>query len=298
MATALKLESDLIDRAAARGIRIEPSTLTLGAELSGIDLDRTLSDTDGEIIRDAWLRFKVIFFRNQDIGYESHLRLGRLFGELEGHPVLPSIDGYPEILIIKGVEGVNLTPDTFEGFKAFNKWHTDMSFRAKPSIASVLRARLLPPVGGDTIWADTAAAYRGLPAAVKERIDGLDAEHDIVRSFGPRVTDEKRAQLARDLPPATHPVVRVHPETGEKILYVNHTFTTRILGIPAEESETLLKLLFDRIKVPEYQVRFRWSDHAIGIWDNRSTQHYAVGDYWPADRALERVTVAGDVVTR
>ncbi|MES2058089.1 MAG: TauD/TfdA family dioxygenase [Pseudomonadota bacterium] len=298
MATALKLESDLIDRAAARGIRIEPATLTLGAEVSGIDLDQFLSDTDGEIIRDAWLRYKVIFFRGQDIGYDSHLRLGRLFGELEGHPVLPHVEGYPEVLQIRGVEGVNLTPDTFEGFKAFNKWHTDMSFRVKPSIASVLRARLIPPVGGDTIWADTAAAYRGLPDAVKERIDGLDAEHDIVRSFGPRVTDEKRAQLARDLPPATHPVVRVHPETGEKILYVNHTFTTRILGIPEEDSDALLKLLFDRIKVPEYQVRFRWSDNAIGIWDNRSTQHYAVGDYWPADRALERVTVAGDVVTR
>jgi taurine dioxygenase len=296
MATAVKLESGLIDHALTRGIRIEPSTLTLGAELSGIDLDQPLSDTDAEIVRDAWLRYKVIFFRDQDIGYESHLRLGRLFGELEGHPVIPHIDGHPEVLLIKGVEGVQLTADSFEPFKAFNKWHTDVTFRQRPSIASVLRARIIPPVGGDTIWADTAAAYRGLPQGVKDRIEGLDAEHDIVRSFGGRVTDEKRAQLARDFPAATHPVVRVHPETGEKILYVNHTFTTRILGIPEDESETLLKLLFDRIKVPEYHVRFRWSPNAIGIWDNRSTQHYAVGDYWPAERVLERVTVAGDVV--
>lgn len=296
MATAVKLESGLIDRAAARGIRIEPSTLTLGAELSGVDLDQPLSDTDAEIVRDAWLHYKVIFFRDQDISHESHLRLGRLFGELEGHPVIPHIDGHPEVLLIKGVEGVQLTPESFEPFKAFNKWHTDVTFRQRPSIASVLRARIIPLVGGDTIWADTAAAYHGLPQGVKERIEGLDAEHDIVRSFGGRVTEEKRAQLARDFPAATHPVVRVHPETGEKILYVNHTFTTRILGIPEEESETLLKLLFDRIKVPEYHVRFRWSPNAIGIWDNRSTQHYAVGDYWPAERVLERVTVAGDVV--
>ncbi|QNA84591.1 taurine dioxygenase [Sphingomonas sp. So64.6b] len=298
MATAVKLESGLIDRAAARRIRIERSTLTLGAELSGVDLDQPLSDTDAEIVRDAWLLYKVIFFRDQDIGYESHLRLGRLFGELEGHPVIPHIDGHPEVLLIKGVEGVQLTPESFEPFKAFNKWHTDVTFRQRPSIASVLRARIIPPVGGDTIWADTAAAYQGLPQGVKERIEGLDAEHDIVRSFGGRVTEEKRAQLARDFPAATHPVVRVHPETGEKILYVNHTFTTRILGIPEEESDALLKLLFDRIKVPEYHVRFRWSPNAIGVWDNRSTQHYAVGDYWPAERVLERVTVAGDVVTR
>jgi taurine dioxygenase len=162
----------------------------------------------------------------------------------------------------------------------------------------VLRARLIPPVGGDTIWADAAAAYEGLPQAVKVRIEDLDAEHDIVRSFGPRVTDEKRAEIARDFPPVTHPVVRVHPETGAKVLYVNYTFTTRIVGIDEAESAELLRLLFDRIKVPEYHVRFRWSPNAVAIWDNRATQHYAVGDYWPAPRTMERVTVAGDVVTR
>ena len=148
------------------------------------------------------------------------------------------------------------------------------------------------------MWADTAAAYAGLPQPVKDRIEGLEAEHDIVRSFGGRVTEEKRAQLARDFPPVRHPVVRSHPETGEKILYVNYTFTSRIIGLPEEESDSLLRLLFDRIKVPEYQVRFRWTPNAIGIWDNRSTQHYAVGDYWPEYRLLERVTVSGDVVTR
>ncbi len=298
MATALAPETDLFEAAARRGIMIAPSTPTIGAEIAGIDLDRPLADIDAEIIRAAWLAYKVIFFRDQDISHESHLRLGRLFGELEGHPVIPHIDGHPHILIIRGVEGVMPTPETIEPFKAFNKWHTDVTFRERPSIASVLRMRLMPTLGGDTIWADTAAAYRGLPQAVKDRIGDLDAEHDIVRSFGGRVTEERRAQLARDFPAVRHPVVRTHPETGEKILYVNHTFTTRILGIEAEESDKLLRLLFDRIKVPEYQVRFRWTPHAIGIWDNRSTQHYAVGDYWPADRVLERVTVSGDRVER
>lgn len=298
MATLLSPEADLTERAARRGIVIAPSTPTIGAEISGIDLDRPLSDTEAEIIRDAWLTRKVIFFRDQDISYESHVRLGRLFGELEGHPVIPSVENYPEVLIIRGVEGVTPTAETIEGFKAFNKWHTDVTFRQRPSIASILRMRLMPALGGDTIWADAAAAYTGLPAAVKERLAGLDAEHDIVRSFGGRVSEEKKAQLARDFPPVRHPVVRTHPETGEKILYVNHTFTSRILDIPQEESDALLRLCFDRIKVPEYQVRFRWTPHAIGIWDNRSTQHYAVGDYWPADRVLERVTVSGDVVER
>lgn len=126
-------------------------------------------------------------------------------------------------------------------------------------------------MGGDTLWADTAAAYAGLPQDVKDRIDGLYAEHDIIRSFGGRVTPEKRAELNATYPPQRHPVVRTHPETGEKILYVNHVFTTRILGIDEDESAALLNLLFDRIKVPEYQVRFRWTPNAIAIWDNRST---------------------------
>lgn len=297
MATAIAPEN-LIERAARRGITIAPSTPTIGAEISGIDLDAPLSDTEGEIIRAAWLAHKIIFFRDQDISHESHLRLGHLFGELEGHPVIPHVEGHPFILVIRGVEGVTPTAETVEGFKAANKWHTDVTFRRRPSIASVLRMRHMPALGGDTMWADAAAAYRGLPQGVKDRIADLDAEHDIVRSFGGRVSEEKKAQLARDFPAVRHPVVRTHPETGEQILYVNHTFTSRILGIEEEESERLLRLLFDRIKVPEYQVRFRWTPNAIGIWDNRSTQHYAVGDYWPADRVLERVTVAGDVVER
>ncbi len=292
------LVPDLIDRAASLGIGVTPSTPTIGAEIAGLDLDRPLGAAAADWLRDAWLSYKVLFFRDQDISHDSHVRLGRLFGELEGHPVIPHIAGYPEILRIEGVEGGQLTAETLAPFQAYNKWHTDVTFREKPSITSILRARILPPLGGDTIWADAAAAYAGLPLPVKDRIAGLDAEHDIVRSFGGRVSEEKRAELAEKFPPVRHPVVRTHPETGEQILYVNYTFTSRIIGLPEEESDALLRLLFDRIKVPEYHVRFRWTPNAIGIWDNRSTQHYAVGDYWPAPRVLERVTVSGDVVAR
>lgn len=292
------IDPTLCERAASLGLDLLPSTPAIGAEVSGLDLDGPLNTAQAEWLHDAWIAHKVLFFRDQDISYESHVRLGRLFGELEGHPVIPHVEGYPEILRIEGVEGVQLSAETLAPFQAYNKWHTDVTFRARPSIASILRARVLPPLGGDTMWADTVATYAGLPQAVKDRIEGLEAEHDIVRSFGGRVSEEKRAELATAFPPVRHPVVRRHPETGEKILYVNYTFTTRIVGIPEEESDSLLRLLFDRIKVPEYQVRFRWSPNAIGIWDNRSTQHYAVGDYWPHHRVLERVTVGGDVVTR
>lgn len=275
-----------------------PLTPALGAEVSGLDIDEPLDDDKVAWLKAALLRHKVLFFRGADISHDSHIRLGRYFGDLEGHPVIPHVPGYSEILRIVGVEGVRLSAETLAPFQAFNKWHTDVTFRERPSIASILRARVLPPLGGDTIWADTAAAYAGLPAEVKERIDDLYAEHDIVRSFGGRVTEAKKAELREAFPPVRHPVVRTHPETGEKVLYVNYTFTTRIFGVSQEESDSLMRLLFDRIKVPEYQVRFRWTPNALAIWDNRSTQHYAVGDYWPHERVLERVTVSGDVVTR
>jgi taurine dioxygenase len=297
MATQLH-QDEIFERAQSLGVTLSPATPTIGAEISGLNLDRALLSAEADLLREAWLRYKVIFFRDQNISHESHIRLGRLFGELEGHPVIPHIDGFPEILRIEGVEGVALTPETVSGFQVYNKWHTDVTFRKQPSITSILRARILPPLGGDTMWADTTAAYAGLPQGVKDRIEHLEAEHDIIKSFGSRVTDEKRAELQEKFPAVTHPIVRRHPETGERILYVNFTFTTRVVGLIEEESDALLRFLFDRIKVPEYQVRFRWTPNAIGLWDNRSTQHYAVGDYWPQHRVLERVTVSGDIVTR
>jgi taurine dioxygenase len=161
-------------------------------------------------------------------------------------------------------------------------------------MGGILRMRHMPPLGGDTLFADTVAIYRDLPDRVKERIDGLRAEHDILQSFGGRVSDEKREELRRTTPPVAHPVVRTHPETGEKALYVNRTFTSRILGVDEGESRELLRLLCNRVKQPEYQVRFHWSPNAIVFWDNRPTQHYAVLDYWPHHRVVERVTIVGD----
>lgn len=265
----------------------------LGAEVSGLDLRNPLPDETIRELREALFRHKVLVFRDQDISYAEHIRFGRAFGELEGHPVTTHIPGHPEILHIEAGDGLKLTPEILPFLRPANKWHTDVTFREKPSFAGILRARTLPDIGGDTLFADTAAIYYDLPANVKAQIEPLEAEHDILQSFGWRISEEKREQLRRDHPAQVHPVVRRHPVTGERHLFVNHIFTTKILGLAEAESRELLAYLIDRVKVPEYQVRIRWTPNAITVWDNQATQHYAILDYWPAERAMERVTVAG-----
>jgi taurine dioxygenase len=282
------------DLYAAAGLTVSPAGPVLGAEIGGLDLERPLSPDQVAAIRAALLQHKVIFFRDQDISHEAHVAFGRHFGELEGHPVLPTVPGFPLILDIQGIDGIQFTEDTIAAGRASDKWHTDVTFRENPSMGGILRARVMPDLGGDTLFADTAAIYRDLPDRVKERIDGLRAEHDILQSFGGRVSDEKREELRHTTPPVAHPVVRTHPETGEKALYVNRTFTSRILDVDEAESRELLRYLTNRVKSPEYQVRFHWSPNAIVFWDNRPTQHYAVLDYWPHHRVVERVTIVGD----
>ncbi len=276
------------------GLTFVPAGPVLGAEVEGVDLREELSPGVVAAIRGGLNRYKVLFFRDQDISHEDHIRFGRHFGDLEGHPVTATVPGHPEILHIEAADGLKLREDILPIVRPANKWHTDVTFREKPSFAGILRARTLPPLGGDTIFADTAAIYADLPAEVKEKIGRLKAEHDILQSFGYRVDEVKRRELSEQYPPRAHPVVRTHPETGEKHLFVNHVFTTRILGLDDEEGRDLLAYLVDRVKAPEYQVRFRWSPNAIVFWDNRATQHYAVLDYWPDYRAVERVTVRGD----
>ncbi len=266
----------------------------LGAEVAGADLRRELSSEQVAELRDALLKHKVLFFRDQDISYEDHVRFGRYFGELEGHPVTAHVPGFPEILYIEAADGMKLSEELIPIARPANKWHTDVTFREIPSLAGILRMRKLPPLGGDTVFADTAAIYADLPPDVKARIEHLDAEHDILRSFGYRVSKEKAEQLRREHPVQTHPVVRRHVETGERHLFVNHVFTSRILGLEEKEAADLLAYLVDRVKAPEYHVRFRWRENDIAFWDNRATQHYGVLDYWPHERIVERVTVQGE----
>jgi taurine dioxygenase len=282
------------DLYAAAGLTVTPAGPVLGAEIGGVDLGRPLDPDTVAAIRAALLQYKVIFFRDQDISHEAHVAFGRHFGDLEGHPVLPTVPGHPLILDIQGIDGIQFTSDTIAAGRLSDKWHTDVTFRENPSMGGILRARVMPALGGDTLFADTAAIWRDLPDRVKDRIDGLKAEHDILQSFGGRVSDEKREELRVTTPPVAHPVARTHPETGEKALYVNRTFTSRILDVDEAESRELLRYLTGKVKQPEYQVRFHWSPNAIVFWDNRPTQHYAVLDYWPHHRVVERVTIVGD----
>ncbi len=273
------LERDPYERISLR--RLSP---TIGAEIEGVDLGSVDDETFAEIER-AHLDYKVVFFRNQDITTEQHLAFARRFGELEEHPFLAAKDGYEKIVrfakndAVKGVE---------------NLWHSDVTWREVPSLGSVLRAVEVPRVGGDTLFSDMIAAYEGLDDALKTRLEGLRAVHDFTHSFGLAMRPEELAEKRKQFPPAEHPVVRTHPVTGRKALYVNAIFTSHIVGMDPEESDRLLELLYAQAVIPEYQCRFRWEKGSIAFWDNRSVQHYAASDYWPQPRVMERVTIIGD----
>ena len=270
-------------------LTVEPLTPTIGAEVSGIDLRHPPSQETKQSLREALLDWKVLFFRDQDITTEQHLAFARTFGELEVHPFAPHKPGYPEVLAISH------GPDS-RGRE--NAWHSDVTWRIEPSLGSVLRAIEVPPVGGDTLFADMYAAYEGLSDEVKVRIEGKKAVHDFTHfRAGMRKRGKSEAEIEefnKTYPQVEHPVVRTHPETGRKGLYVNVGFTLRIVGMETAESAALLKHLYAQAAIPEYQCRFRWKKNSIAFWDNRSSQHYAASDYYPAVRKMERVTIIGD----
>jgi taurine dioxygenase len=270
---------------AGDALTFEPLSPTIGAEVHGIDVGSDLSDDTIATLRQGLLDHKVLFFRDQHVTTEQHLAFGRRFGELEIHPVTPAQQEHREVLVIRHDENRRGVENT---------WHSDVTWRPEPSLGSILRAREVPPVGGDTLFADMQAAYEGLPADIREEIDGLTAIHDFTRVFGRFVDDEKKQAMMRRYPSVEHPVVRTHPETGRKGIYVNTAFTVAIKGLSDSDSERLLQLLYRQASVPEYQCRFHWRADSIAFWDNRSTQHYAVSDYYPQVRLMERVTVVGD----
>jgi taurine dioxygenase len=265
---------------------VKPLSPIIGAEIMGIDLREPVTPELQAELNRALLEWKVIFFRNQQITSEQLLSFARLWGELEIHPFYP-------ILQRQSKEIVRFARDKKQAGSE-NIWHTDVTFRINPAKACVLRMIEVPPVGGDTLWADMGAAYDNLPDEIKERIDGLTALHDFTPSFSHLMTPEELAVRQAEFPAVEHPVVRTHPETGRKTLFVNPAFTTRIVGLEPEESEKLLQYLFRQAHIPEYQVRFHWEVNSIAFWDNRATQHYAVSDYYPYPRKAERVAIVGD----
>ena len=273
----------------ATHLTLTPLTPTIGVEVGGIDL-RTLPDAATlRALRDALLEWKVLFFREQDITTDEHVAFARAFGELEVHPFAPHKPGYPEVLAITHGPGNRGRENT---------WHSDVTWRLEPSLGSILRAVEIPEVGGDTLFADMYAAYEGLKDEVKAEIEGRNAVHDFnhfrkgMRKRG--MSEAEIEEFNRKYPEVEHPIVRTHPETGRKGLYVNAAFTMRIVGMEKERSDSLLRHLYAQASIPEYQCRFRWRKNSLAFWDNRSTQHYAASDYYPAVRAMERVTIVGD----
>jgi len=270
-------------------ITVTPQSPTIGAEIGGIDLRQDLSDETIAEVRQALLDWKVLFFRDQDITTEQHLTFSRRFGELEIHPFAPPHPDHPELLRIthgKNAPGLE------------NGWHSDVTWRLQPSLGSVLRMLEGPEVGGDTLFADMYEAYEGLPDAVKEKVEGRTARHDFVRfKIGLRkqgATDDEIAALEERFPNPHHPVIRTHPETGRKGIYVNYSFVQEIDDMDPAESEELLEILYRQANYPEYQVRLKWRPNTIAFWDNRSVQHYAASDYYPQTRIVERATIIGD----
>jgi taurine dioxygenase len=279
-------------------IRVEPLTCTIGAELSNVNIGAA-SRTPALMleIRALLLAHKVLFFRDQDITRAEHVAFVCYFGELEDHPVAGSDPDHPGLVrIYKSPDAPN---DRYE-----NAWHTDATWREKPPFGCVLRCIECPPVGGDTMWANMAEAYRQLPEHIKQQIGGLRARHSIEASFGAAMPIEKRLALRAQFPDAEHPVVRTHPETGEKILFVNafathftnfHTPVNVRYGQDANPGAAqLLAYLVSQAFIPEFQVRWRWRPNSVAFWDNRATQHYAVMDYPPCHRKMDRAAILGD----
>ena len=229
----------------------------------------------------------MIFFRDQGpLAAEVQIDFARRFGDLHAHPAAPHMPGHPEIFVIHAHKDSKVANG--------NGWHTDVSCDEEPPMATMLQIHELPATGGDTLWINTCAAYESLSEPLQKFLEPLTARHESEHIYRGRYSDRGVDDAGRTYPSAEHPVVRTHPDSGRRSLYVNPSFTTRICELKAEESDALLEYLYRHQQRPELQVRFRWTENAIALWDNRSTQHFALWDYWPEERRGHRVTVAGE----
>jgi len=272
------------------GVELRHYSPTIGTEVHGIDLSEELSPEVVSFLRALWLERKAIFFRDQQISEEQHIRFGRYFGELEKIPASANNANpdYPELVVFR--RGADNT-------QRENFFHHDVPFRNPPLNGTIALLRICPPVGGDTLFVDMAAAYAGLSDWLKRGIEGLEAIHRFdtaITDYHTRIEQVTIDAMNTKFPPKAYPVVQTHPETGERMLYVSPGYTDSIVGLSRAESSALLSLLCAQITVPEYQCRFRWEENSIAFWDNRAVTHYACFDYEGSDRKLDRVVVVGD----
>jgi len=270
-------------------ISFHPIAGALGAEVSGIDLREPIDDAAFEALESGLLKHQVLFFRDQHIGPEHHRALARRFGEPVPHPAYPHVDGYEEINILESTPDKPTKIDT---------WHTDMTFLEKPPLGSILRGRIIPEQGGDTMFASLFAAYDSLSDRMQRYLDGMTALHSFAHGFRHSLAEpggwDRLGEAVRANPPVSHPVVRTHPRSGRRALFVNRLFTTHIEGLREAESDAVLSFLFDHLETPEHSCRFQWENDSIAFWDNRATMHRPVNDFFPAHRRMERITIGGD----
>ena len=270
-------------------LKVIQLTPSIGATISEISLNKDLNSETIEQIYSALIKHQVIFFRGQDISPENHLKLAESLGEIDpGHPVYPHVEGYQSIVLLKN--DVNNRPDT-------NDWHKDLTFKSNPPFASILHGVKVPKVGGDTLWASMSAAYDALPNGWKEQLEGLEAIHDMGtfrNDFYKEGGIDSVNSALKKVGSAVHKIIETHPISGLKYLNVNQSFTRNIINESQGPSDNILQFLYQHISKPEFQVRFHWEDNSIAIWDNRITQHYAVCDYLPELRHMQRVTVIND----
>lgn len=266
-------------------IEVRPLTPTIGAEVHGVKLGEPLGNQQFQEIHDALMAHQVIFFRDQDMSLEQHKDFGRRFGPLHIHPSAPGPEGHPEILRIHADENSKQV--------AGHRWHSDVSCDPEPPMGSILHLHTVPPTGGDTLFASSSAAYEALSEPMKAFLGGLTARHDGTPNYNRRARIEGQDDTKK-YPHADHPVIRTHPVTGKKGIYVNPVFTQFIVGIPEDESKAILEFLYAHNKKEEFVCRFSWEGNSVAFWDNRAVQHLAMWDYFPQVRSGNRVTVAGD----
>tara|TARA_B100001964_G_scaffold91699_1_gene102953 strand:+ start:577 stop:1404 length:828 start_codon:yes stop_codon:yes gene_type:complete len=269
--------------------KVEAITPVIGASISGISLNQDLKSDTVEKIYNALIKYQVIFFREQDLTPESHLQLAKRFGDIDpGHPVYPHVEGFQSIVLLKNDESSR--PDT-------NDWHKDLTFKSNPPFASILHGVNVPKIGGDTIWASMSAVYDSLTDGWKEDLEGLEAIHDMGtfrNDFYKEGGINSVNSALKKVGSAVHKVIETHPISGKKYLNVNQSFTRNILNVSQGASDHILQFLFQLLARPEFQVRFHWQNDSVAIWDNRITQHYAVNDYLPNSRHMQRVTIIND----
>jgi len=279
--------------AASQGpIEVIQRGATIGAEVKGVDFSKPVDAGTASAIHDALMRYSLIYFRDAAMTPAQHVAFGRLFGELTVHPFVPHLEEFPEVVVL----------DNHADNPVFSTdhWHSDETFRLTPPMGSILRCLVRPETGGETLWCDMVAAYEGLSDKMQKFVSGLEAIHNFKNfrhkfdHLPPRERHLKLAEMEEELPNPAHPVVRTHPVTKRKALFVNEQFTLAIKGMREDESRALLDFLYAQSRIPEFQFRFHWEVNSMVFWDNRPLQHYAANDYYPQRRTMHRVTIKGD----